>query len=178
MPAKKCSYTYIKDEGHKHRLLIKIFYFSCKKYPFINTKRWKVFLQPLRKTFLLFQLIEYLKTKNTHLFQWYVLSKFSYFVVCDAYSETLAYLLKCNRLQLYFHVGVGTQSPSSLKPVNNTKLSKWQYCACRTIFLLIYQSPATARYALEMSPSKCCSSKGFFPWTHHLWYMVALFAPK
>ena len=35
----------------------------------------------------------------------------------------------------------------------------------------------TARYALEMSPSKCCSSRGFFPWTHHLWYMVALSAP-
>ena len=33
----------------------------------------------------------------------------------------------------------------------------------QTIFLLIYQYPATARYALEMSPSKCCSSKGFFP---------------
>ena len=36
------------------------------------------------------------------------LSKFSYFVVCDACSETLAYLLKCNCLQLYFHVGMGT----------------------------------------------------------------------
>ena len=30
---------YSKDEGHKYRLLMKIFYFSCKKYPFINTKR-------------------------------------------------------------------------------------------------------------------------------------------
>ena len=44
-------------------------------------------------------------------------------------------------------------------------------------FLLIYQSPATARYALEMSPSKCCSSKGFFPLTLCLLYVVALFAP-
>lgn len=47
----------------------------------------------------------------------------------------------------------------------------------QTIFLLIYQSPATARYALEMSPSKCCSSKGLFPWTLCLLYVVALFAP-
>ena len=143
MPAKKCSYTYIKDEGHKHRLLMKIFYFSCKKYPFINTKRWKVFLQPLRKTFFTFSVNWIFENKkNTHLFQWYALSKFSYFVVCDAYSETLAYLLKCNRLQLYFHVGMGTQSPSSLKPVNNTKLSKWQYCACQTIFLLNISVPS------------------------------------
>ena len=34
----------------------------------------------------------------------------------------------------------------------------------------------TARYALEMSPSKYCSSKGFFPWTLCLLYVVALFA--
>ena len=34
-----------------------------------------------------------------------------------------------------------------------------------------------ARYALEMSPSKCCSSKGLFPWTLCLLYVVALFAP-
>ena len=47
----------------------------------------------------------------------------------------------------------------------------------QTIFLLIYQSPATARYALEMSPSKCCSSKGLFPWTLCLLYLGALFAP-
>ena len=47
----------------------------------------------------------------------------------------------------------------------------------QTIFLLIYQSPATARYALEMSPSKCCSSMGLFPWTLCLLYVVALFAP-
>ena len=39
MPAKKCSYTYTKDEGHKYSLLMKNFYFFCKKYPFINTKR-------------------------------------------------------------------------------------------------------------------------------------------
>ena len=35
----------------------------------------------------------------------------------------------------------------------------------------------TARYALEMSPSKCCSSKEFFPLTLCLLYVVALFAP-
>lgn len=34
-----------------------------------------------------------------------------------------------------------------------------------------------ARYALEMSPSKCCSSKGLFPWTLCLLYVGALFAP-
>ena len=50
----------------------------------------------------------HLKQKNTHLFQVNALSKFHYFVVCDAYSETLACLLKCNCLQLYFHVGMGT----------------------------------------------------------------------
>ena len=33
----------------------------------------------------------------------------------------------------------------------------------------------TARYALEISPSKCCSNKGFFPWTLCLLYVVALF---
>ena len=47
----------------------------------------------------------------------------------------------------------------------------------QTIFLLIYQFPATARYSLEMSPSKCCSSKGLFPWTLCLLYVVTLFAP-
>ena len=34
-----------------------------------------------------------------------------------------------------------------------------------------------ARYALEMSPSKCCSSKGLFPWTLCLLYVVALSTP-
>ena len=155
----------------------KFFIFPAKNTLSLIRNAERHFYSPLRKTFLFFLLIKYLKIKKHSPIQVNALSKFSYFVVYDAYSETLAYLLKCNRPQLYFHVGMGTQSPSSLKPVNNTKLSKWQYCACRTIFLLIYQSPATARYALEMSPSKCCSSKGFFPWTHHLWYMVALFAP-
>ena len=58
--------------------------------------------------FLFFRLIEYLKTKNTHLFLVNALSKFPYFVVYDAYSDIPAYLLKCNCLQLYFHVGMGT----------------------------------------------------------------------
>ena len=73
---------YSKDEGHKYRLLMKIFLF--------------------------FRLIEYLKTKNTHLFQVNALSKFPYFVVYDAYPDMPAYLLKYNCQQLYFHVGMGT----------------------------------------------------------------------
>ena len=64
MPAKKCSYTYIKDEGHKHRLLMKIFYFSCKKYPFINTKRWEAYLQPPDEIFLFFRLHWILENKK------------------------------------------------------------------------------------------------------------------
>ena len=50
---------------------------------------------------------EYLKIKKHSPIQVNALSKFSYFVVCDAYSETLACLLKCNCQQLYFHVGMG-----------------------------------------------------------------------
>ena len=108
MPAKKCSYTYTKDEGHKYSLLMKNFYFFLSKTPLHNTKRWEAFLQPPEEIFLFFRLIEYLKTKNTHLFTGECLIKILYFVVCDTYSETLAYLLKCNCLHLYFHVGMGT----------------------------------------------------------------------
>ena len=39
MPAKKCSYTYTKDEGHKYSLLMKNFYFFLSKTPLHNTKR-------------------------------------------------------------------------------------------------------------------------------------------
>ena len=45
---------------------------------------------------------------SLHIFQVNALSKFYYFVVCDAYPETLMCLLKCNCQQLYFHVGMGT----------------------------------------------------------------------
>ena len=62
----------------------------------------------LRKFFYFFRLIEYFKKKTLTYSQVNALSKFPYFVVCDACSETLAYLLKCNCLQLYFHVGMGT----------------------------------------------------------------------
>ena len=39
MPAKKCSYTYTKDEGHKYSLLMKKFLFFLSKTPLHNTKR-------------------------------------------------------------------------------------------------------------------------------------------
>ena len=108
MPAQKCPYIYSKDEGHKYRLLRKVFYFSRPNTLSLIRNAERHFYSPLMKFFKFFRLIEYLKTKNTHLFQVNALSKFPYFVVCDAYSETLAYLLKCNCLQLYFHVGMGT----------------------------------------------------------------------
>ena len=44
-------------------------------------------------------------------------------------------------------------------------------------YSFLYQSQATARYALEMSPSKCCSSKGILPLSPLLCNVGALFAP-
>ena len=86
---------------------MKIFIFSCQKYPYIKRNAERHFYSPLRKTFLFLRLIKYLKIKKHSPIQVNALSKFSYFVVCDAYSETLACLLKCNCQQLYFHVGMG-----------------------------------------------------------------------
>ena len=108
MPAQKCPYIYSKDEGHKYRLLRKVFYFSRPNTLSLIRNAERHFYSPLRKTFLFFLLIKYLKIKKHSPIQVNALSKFSYFVVYDAYSETLAYLLKCNCLQLYFHVGMGT----------------------------------------------------------------------
>ena len=87
---------------------MKNFYFSCPKYPYIKRNAERHLYSPLRKTFLFFLLIKYLKIKKHSPIQVNALSKFPYFVVCDAYPEMLAYLLKCNCLQLYFHVGMGT----------------------------------------------------------------------
>ena len=58
-----------------------------------------------------------------------------------------------------------TPSPKNLPP---------RYSAVLVALILLR---LTARYALEMSPSKCCSSKGLFPWTLCLLYVGALFAP-
>ena len=116
----------------------KFFIFPAKNTLSLIRNAERHFYSPLRKIFLFFRLIEYLKAKNTHLFQVNALSKFPYFVVCDAYSETFACLLKCNCQQLYFHVGMGTLSPSSLLLVSNTKLSKWQYCFTRVDLALVF----------------------------------------
>ena len=45
--------------------LMKIFYFSYKKYPFINTKRWEAFLQPPEENFFIFSVNWILKNKKT-----------------------------------------------------------------------------------------------------------------
>ena len=87
---------------------MKIFIFPAKNTLSLIRNAERHFYSPLRKIFLFFRLIEYLKAKNTHLFQVNALSKFSYFVVCDAYPDMPAYLLKYNCQQLYFHVGMGT----------------------------------------------------------------------
>ena len=81
------------------------------------------------------------------------LSKFPYFVVCNTYSETLACLLKCNCQQLYFHVGMGTLSPSSLLLVSNTKLSKRQYCFTRVdLALVVHMNSYNNRPKWALSP--------------------------
>ena len=86
----------------------KFFIFPAKNTLSLIRNAERHFYSPLKKTFLFFLLIKYLKIKKHSPIQVNALSKFSYFVVYDAYSETLAYLLKCNCLQLYFHVGMGT----------------------------------------------------------------------
>ena len=86
----------------------KFFIFPAKNTLSLIRNAERHFYSPLRKTFLFFLLIKYLKIKKHSPIQVNALSKFSYFVVYDAYSETLAYLLKCNCQQLYFHVGMGT----------------------------------------------------------------------
>ena len=53
------------------------------------------------------QMLQYFQFPK-FLLKLHALSKFPYFVVCDTYSETLACLLKCNCLQLYFHAGMET----------------------------------------------------------------------
>lgn len=93
---------------------MKIFIFSCQKYPYIKRNAERHFYSPPDEKFLFFRLIEYMKTKNTHLFQVNALSKFPYFVVYDSYPNMPAYLLKCNCQQLYFHVGMGATGPVDL----------------------------------------------------------------
>ena len=137
MPAKKCPYIYSKDEGHKYRLLIKIFYFFLSKIPLHKTKRWEAFLQPPDEIFLFFSVNWILKNKKHSPIPVNALSKFHYFVVYDAYSNIPAYLLKYYCQQLYFHVDMGATGPVDLCLVSNTKLSKWQYCNTRVDLALV-----------------------------------------
>ena len=64
MSAQKCPYIYSKDEGHKYRLLRKVFYFSRPNTLSLIRNAERHFYSPLRKIFLFFRLIEYLKTKK------------------------------------------------------------------------------------------------------------------
>jgi hypothetical protein len=54
MPAQKCPYIYSKDEGHKYRLLRKVFYFSRPNPLSLIRNAERHFYSPPDEIFLIF----------------------------------------------------------------------------------------------------------------------------